>query len=741
MLKVLGRTMRLRGWWSGRCAHTGAIQTAHLMPSARSRMLLQPTQQETAALPDRKRRNSSPRRVMTFDPTGEEEVRVSDICGFLACARLAVEGRGEKTLTQQTVSGPRERLIEALKLLMETPRAKERMKTIDSTHGGIADVETEPPETTTSPLASRSRRRRSLRSSASSSSPSTIALTSSTMPGAGDSSPTKRFTSPTRRKAGNRRRRVSSFRSKGDTGYDSSSSSTGGMQYEKLEEEDGLLDGGNDGVLLQPPAAPPFDQRAPRRFVSNGPSAAGAGRAVSASPRMNWKSTPRKSGVSRGGDEPNRNSVAEEISPVSFGGSERMDYFTKPGQRISRPSRHLMLYQRGMQSKEDRLRRLERVKEAKEMEELASCTFKPQTRGSSISAAPASTQKSAETPNTDSKSVNPRGYTEAVSRLQRGYRERQLMREVVENRDPDGAAMQQLIRNQKACDTSNIDVTPGSRSSAFRLPRGGTQIGRRTGGRGVRRAPPDGDAPATSISPPTTERNKRNSRTSEAKLRPSSSRTPNNGRLSVKRESPYARLPSISKRNSHPRGRGRAGRADGEWIEVEVTRNSETGSDRRYVVGKLLIQEGQLPRAIHEAVIAFSQKHRLKTSETIELHKVLKHKLDTKDYDDIPSQRGTTPETPTATPYADSPTPPPVNTSVNSRSKPPSSSPRPSRAHSPLAPAEQPSKDDAAQENAAPASNDCELSFGSGSSLEGHLQRLDELGLEEPLNSRQATRL
>ncbi|KAF4689367.1 hypothetical protein FOZ60_001702 [Perkinsus olseni] len=496
---------------------------------------------------------------------------------------------------------------------------------------------------------------------------------------------------------GTRRRRVSSFRSKGDTGYDSSSSSTGGMQYEKLEEEDGLLDGGNDGVLLQPPAAPPFDQRAPRRFVSNGPSAAGAGRAVSASPRMNWKSTPRKRGVSRGGDEPNRNSVAEEISPVSFGGSERMDYFTKPGQRISRPSRHLMLYQRGMQSKEDRLRRLKRVQEAKEMEELASCTFKPQTRGSSISAAPPSTQKSAETPNTDSKSVNPRGYTEAVSRLQRGYRERQLMREVVENRDPDGAAMQQLIRNQKAGDTSNIDVTPGSRGSTFRLPRGGTQIGRRTGGRGVRRAPPDGDAPATSISPPTTERNKRNSRTSEAKLRPSSSRTPNNGRLSVKRESPYARLPSISKRNSHPRGRGRAGRTDGEWIEVEVTRNSETGSDRRYVVGKLLIQEGQPPRAIHEAVIAFSQKHRLKTSETIELHKVLKHKLDTKDYDDIPSQRGTTPETPTATPCADSSTPPPANTSVNSSSKPPSSSPRPSRAHSTLAPAEQSSKDVAAQ--------------------------------------------
>ncbi|KAF4710143.1 hypothetical protein FOZ62_008435 [Perkinsus olseni] len=240
---------------------------------------------------------------MTFDPTGEEEVRVSDICEFLACARLGVEGRGEKTLAQQTVSGPRERLIEALKLLMETPRAKERMKTIESTQGGIGDVETEPPETTTSPLASRSRRRTSLRSSASSSSPSTIALTSSTMPGAGDSSPMKRrghaidagrldsvgYTSPTRRKAGTRRRRVSSFRSKGDTGYDSSSSSTGGMQYEKLEEEDGLLDGGNDGVLLQPPAAPPFDQRAPRRFVSNGPSAAGAGRAVSASPRMNWK--------------------------------------------------------------------------------------------------------------------------------------------------------------------------------------------------------------------------------------------------------------------------------------------------------------------------------------------------------------------------------------------------------------------------------------------------------------------
>ncbi|KAF4737002.1 hypothetical protein FOZ62_008760, partial [Perkinsus olseni] len=131
------------------------------------------------------------------------------------------------------------------------------------------------------------------------------------------------------------------------------------------------------------------------------------------------------------------------------------------------------------------------------------------------------------------------------------------------------------------------------------------------------------------------------------------------------------------------------------------------------VVGKLLIQEGQPPRAVHEAVIAFSQKHRLRTSETIELHKVLKHKLDTKDYDDIPTQRGTTPETPTATPCADSPTPPPANTSVNSSCKPPSSSPRPSRAHSPLAPAEQPSKDAAAQENAAPASNDCELSFGT----------------------------
>ncbi|EER14193.1 hypothetical protein Pmar_PMAR029257, partial [Perkinsus marinus ATCC 50983] len=278
------------------------------------------------------------------------------------------------------------------------------------------------------------------------------------------------------------------------------------------------------------------------------------------------------------------------------------------------------------------------------------------------------------------------------------------------------------------------EFTPGSRKSTTWLPHGGAPLGRRTGRRGVRRAPPDGDAPATSISPPTTERNKKNLRTSDHMIRPSSNRTPNSGRLSVKRESPYARLPSISKRNSHSKGRGRSARTDAEWIEVEVTRNTETGGDRRYVVGKLLIQEGQPPRAIHEAVMAFSQKHRLKASEIVELHKVLKHKLDTKDYDDIPAESDKLQECPISSPCLENSTPPHVNAGVDPNGKPPFSSPRPSHLHSPSASIESPTEAAAIPGNAASAPNDCELSFGSSSSLEENLHRFDQSSLEGAAN-------
>ncbi|KAF4673344.1 hypothetical protein FOL47_010695 [Perkinsus chesapeaki] len=636
-----------------------------------SRVLIHDTTIEI--VPDRnRRRNSSPRpRLMAFDePTGDEEVRICDICKLLAYSRYRV-------LDDNRTNG-KERLVEALSLLMGTPSTMERIKSIELGYSGNSDVDiTQQYQKTKNHISSpsivtRSRARRITRSSASStSSPSTIALTSSALLGDDSSTPGKGYTSPTRRKVGMRKKRLSGLLGMSGDGDDDSSSSGvgghgggsgGGMQYEKLNDEDGPTPcerTSSNNITLQPPLAPPFDQRAPRRFAPSGASNVhkphyyddGEVRTVSASPRMRVTPNRRRSETHDGDMDVNRNSIAEEISPVSFGGSDWMTLSTPHLSRSSRPSRHLMLYQRGMQSRQDRLNRLKKHKEDQDVKELASCTFKPRTRTSSTSTS--SKRGHVDVPPTAVRDVvvNPRGYSEAVSRLQRGYRERQLMREVVENRDPDGTAMQQLIRNQKASDTLNgIESTPVvPRGNSRSLPRGKGSMGRRGRGRAMRRAPPDGDAPATSISPPTTERNnKRNPRTSsDCKMGRSS--TPNSGRLNLKRDSPFTRLPSITKRNSHSRanrcrgsggGGGGGGRTwDGEWIEVEVTRNSETGSGRRYVVGKLLIQEGQSSRAVHEAVMAFSQKHRLKTAETLELHKALKHKLDTEDYDDIPSQQ------------------------------------------------------------------------------------------------------
>ncbi|EER18167.1 hypothetical protein Pmar_PMAR017004, partial [Perkinsus marinus ATCC 50983] len=153
-----------------------------------SRMLMRPSREDLPALPERLRRHSSPRRVTAFEPSGDEEVSVIDICKVLALALLDVEGKMVEDFANEATNEPRERLIAALKLLMGTPTALERMKTIELTYGGVEEHEAPLSDSTTSPVVGRSRRRRTVRSSASSSSPSTIALTSSPLPGGTDAS-------------------------------------------------------------------------------------------------------------------------------------------------------------------------------------------------------------------------------------------------------------------------------------------------------------------------------------------------------------------------------------------------------------------------------------------------------------------------------------------------------------------------------------------------------------------------